>query len=216
MSYQRTEYNRTDRDDNQEGGWRSWFGLGSNKDRDDNDRGYSYSRTTTYRDQEPRTYYRGDRDEYTRGSSWDRPSHTSQYNTTADRQTLGGYTGQRGGYGYQTSGEYNTRNWQPSNDRDIYRSEMRYGGEDRDYPRYSGESTYRCPSRGYGFSGDMNMSRGGYGGYDRDYIRGESTYRGQNFGGDRSYPYGGETSRGYGFSGDYNRPTGGYSTSYRY
>jgi len=101
MSYSRTEYHReSDRDNNQDGGWRSWFGLGSsNKDRDD--QGYSYSRTTTYRDadNQPRGQYSG------YSGNVDRPSWSSsqQY---GDRDRSFAYSGQVGGMSGQISGQY--------------------------------------------------------------------------------------------------------------
>jgi len=203
MAYQRTEYHREvnrddDRDNNKSGGWKSWFGLGDNKDRDeDRDRGYNYQATTTYRNEHPSNY--------------------SQRSTYPDTQRSGysgavstGYSGARGGYGYTTSDEvnrgpswntdrdYHTRSsyGQPA-DRDVYyKQETRTYGGDRDstYTRpQTSDYTTRSytPSRSYGFSGEH---RDNY--TSRDYTPSRNV---QSYSSDRDFN---TPSRGYGFSGD--------------
>jgi len=227
MAYQRTEYHREvnrddDRDQNKTGGWKSWFGLGDNKDREDvqdRDRGYNYQSTTTYRNDHPSYGYSGQRSTY--------PETTQRSGYSGAVST--GYTGGRGGYGYTTSDEvnrgpswntdrdYQTRSsyGQPTGDRDVYyKQETRTYGGDRD-TRPTGDNTTRSytPSRSYGFAGDHTTSRD----TGRDYTPSRSQYQ---YSSDRDYT----PSRGYGFGGDrdYNvsrtNTTGGdrdygYSTS---
>jgi len=216
MAYQRTEYHREvnrddDRDNKSGGGWKSWFGLGDNKDREeDRDRGYNYQATTTYRADHPTSYSTGQR-----------------YPTTGYSGAVStGYTGARGGYGYTTSDEvnrgpswntdrdYQTRSsyGQPTGDRDVYyKQETRtYGGDrtttgDRDYTTRS-----YTPSRSYGFSGEHRDI-----GYGRDYTTSSRDYPTSRDYTSRDYPTRDYTSRqtasydrdyqpsrGYGFSGD--------------
>jgi hypothetical protein len=135
MSYHATEYRREEDRDNKTGGWRSWFGLGDNKDRDES-RDYSYSNTATYRNTNPSYGY-----------------------SSAPHPERSGYS--RGGYGYATSDEvsrgpnnwntdrdYNTRaGYGTTGDRDVYyKAETRTYGGDRDttYP-----PTYPTPSPYY-------------------------------------------------------------------
>lgn len=206
MAYQqRTEYsrevNRDDDRDQKSGGWKSWFGLGDNKDRDED----NYKATTTYRTENPSYGYSGQRSTYPERSGYSGAVST-------------GYTGARGGYGYTTSDEVNrgpswntdrdyttrTSYGQPTGDRDVYyKQETRtYGGQDREY-RPTGDNTMRSfmPSRSYGFSGD-------YAGrdYGRDYTpsRGECTT--SRYQSDRDYT---PVGRGYGGDRDYN-----YSRTY--
>jgi len=246
MSYQqRTEYHREvrDEDQNKSGGWKSWFGLGDNKDRDVEDREYNYKATTSYRNPEHPSYgYTGARSTYPERTGYSGPVGT-------------GYTGARGGYGYTTSDEvtrgpswntdrdYNTRPsyGQPTTtgDRDVYyKQETRTYGGDREYrptttgdyrptttgdyrPTTTGDYTSRSytPSRGYGFSGDYYTGRGDYTG--RDYIpsREYTTSRYQT---DRDYAgrgYGGDRDYSYsrtcttGGDRDYGYSTGGRTTT---
>jgi len=154
MAYHTAEYRREeDSRDNKNGGWRSWFGL-DNKDRDE-DRGYSYSNTTTYRN----------------------PT-TPSYGPHPERSGYG-YSGpmigSRGGYGYTTSDEvnrgpswntdrdYNTRSgYGTTGDRDVYyKQETRtYGGDSQ--PWTSGSGRPWTPSRSYGFSGERDYPSRGY------------------------------------------------------
>jgi len=229
------EYSREEDRDNKQGGWRSWFGLGDNKDRDE---GYNYTNTTTYRTPQPSYGY----------SSAPHPERSG---------TFGPYT--RGGYGYSTSDEvtrgpswntdrdYNTRSgYGTTGDRDVYyKQETRtYGGDNwtpsrpygettsRDYPtsRWSDHPTSSRPS--YGFSGDRSPSRGypttgpSYGGYSSEYTRPQYPVTGdREWGTTSKYPTSDypttkyptseyPTSRGYGFSGEHPTTRGGYSTGF--
>jgi len=156
----RSDYHR-DEDRDKQGGWKSWFGLGDNKD-EDRDRGYNYSKTTTYRDGQPSYGY----------SSSDRyPERTT--GTGYSGNISGGYTtGARGGYGYTTSDEAN-RGQLWNQDRD-YTTRTGYGmSGDRDvsYRTYGGDRE-SYPIRSYGFSGEQHMgTRGGYPGYSSDQCR---------------------------------------------
>jgi len=217
MAYQRTEYHReVQRDqeerDNKQGGWRSWFGLGDNKDREE-DRGYSYSNTTTFRNPQPSSY---------------------GYSSAPHPERSGFSSGPRGGYGYSTSDEvnrgpsyvpswntdrdYNTRaGYGQTGDRDVYyKAEARtYGGDkydnwtpsrpttgdysyryEKEYPttsRYpTGTSEY--PTSRYYPTGEYPTSR--------YYPTGEyPTSRG----------YGYPTSTGYGY--EQRAPSRGYPTT---
>ncbi|OQV25400.1 hypothetical protein BV898_01079 [Hypsibius exemplaris] len=212
MAYQqRTEYHREvnrddDRDQNKSGGWKSWFGLGDNKDRDE-DRDYNYKATTTYRNEHPSYGYSGQRSTYPERSGYSGAVST-------------GYSGARGGYGYTTSDEVNRGpSWntdrdyttrpsygQPTGDREVYYKQdtRTYGGQDREY-RPTGDYTSRSytPSRSYGFSGDYTGRDYTPSRYqtDRDY-----TPAGRGYGGDRDYSYsrtyttGGDRDCGYGYS----------------
>jgi len=215
MAYQRTEYHREVRDeDRDKGSWKSWFGLGDNKDREE-DR-YKYSTSTTYRN--PDTTYGYDRDRT--DMSYNRSGYSGGVGT--------GYTGARGGYGYTTSDDmnryntyhdrdYNTRGGYGSGDRDVYyKQETRTYGGDRDYRPmdshcHTGNRGYMsCDrdycTRPYGTDRDYTTSRG-YG--DRDYNR---TY---GMGGDRDMTYRSNYTGGYGNTYDRDMTsrsnyTGGY------
>jgi len=228
MAYQRSEYHREvnrDVDEPKQSGWKSWFGLGDNKDRDeDRDRGYNYQSTTTYRTNPPT--YGGYGDRYT--------ERTGPYSS--------GYAGARGGYGYTSSDEVTRPSWntdrdyqtrtsygQPTGERDVYyKAETRtYGGDrdtwntPRDYhptPRYTTET----PSRNYGYGYDHNTSRDyptsrDYTSRDyhptrdytttRDYPTTSSRYP-VTGGFDHPSTYGPTPSRGYGFERDTYTSTG--------
>lgn len=228
MAYQRTEYHReVDRDDDKQGGWRSWFGLGDKKDD-----GYNYSTTSTYRNTQP-TY--GDR-------------YESTGRTGYSGAVSGGYSGARGGYGYTTSDEVtrgpsynvdreygNTRQGygQSTGDRDnYYKQETRTYGGDRDNSWAQGRST--TPSRSYGFSGERDYPSRGYTGGDFSYSSRYPTtgdhptgrYQSNDYqtsryqtGGDYTpsrYQTSGDytPSRSYGFSGERDYPS--TSRSYGY
>jgi len=221
--YQRSEYHREEdarRDGDSGGGWRSWFGLGDkNKDRDDD---YHYSRTTTIRnDDRDRDYNTSTyvRDAPTRGygETGYRTSGVTGYNTGYGGNT--GYCGDRytserqcdyprGGYGYQTSGDYNrggqqygrTTGWNSERDRG-------YGGGytggysgDRDLQN---QTYVRESTRTYGGVGDRDTTSGQYGGrYGQDSYSTSRPYGG-GYGEQTSRSYGGPntseyTSRNYG------------------
>jgi len=114
MAYHTAEYRRETEDrDNKQGGWRSWFGL-DNKDREE-DRGYNYTNTTTYRNTNPTYGY----------SSAPHPERSGFSGPIS--------SGPRGGYGYTTSDEVARPSWNsPSwnTDRD-YNTRAGYG-QDRD------------------------------------------------------------------------------------
>ncbi|GAV01972.1 hypothetical protein RvY_12594 [Ramazzottius varieornatus] len=224
MSYNRTEYRSdSDRhDDDKQGGWRSWFGLGGNKDdNNDRDRGYSYTNTTTYRGDDSNRY----------GFSGDRMSGPSGYSGAIS----GGYSGSRGGYGYTTSDDYNrgNTNYSRSNDNSNYNRDNSSRGGDRDV--YYRQETRTYPTTGY--TGSSNYTSGNYGSYgtpsygtpsygtqsfgpqsfgpsygntDRDYTVSRTT---TNYNTDRDYrPTGTTGTTGYGFSGD--RDTSFRNTSF--
>jgi len=234
MYNQRTEYHReVNRDDEPKQSWKSWFGLGDNKDRDeDRDRGYNYQSTTTYRN--PTSYGGYERERYS-----ERNGTTGQYNS--------GYAGTRGGYGYTSSDEVARPSWntdrdyhtrqsygQPTGDRDTYYKESRTYGGDRDFHTPS-RNTYGGdhPSRSYGFSGETTTGRD----YptSRDYGYSSTTTRDYPTSSSRDYQTGGRypmtgdsqsygpSSRGYGFERDTNsrnypdtgRTYGGYESSRR-
>lgn len=233
MAYERTQYHREvqreDDRDTKQGGWKSWFGLGSDsKDNEDRDRGYNYSNTTTYRNQQPSSYGYPSSDRY----STERSGYTGG--------TSGGYSGSRGGYGYTTSDEvnrgpswntdrdYNTRSgYGTTGDRDVYyKQETRtYGGDSMPTRRTTGDwntsntsrnygGEYNTPSRSYGVSSEQRpASRGLYtsgpSGYSEQQtsrypMTGDYSSRNQTSGGDRDLYYKKET-RTYG--GDYNEPS---------
>jgi len=156
----RNEYHREE-DRDKQGGWKSWFGLGD-KD-EDRDRGYNYTKTTTYRDTQPTTY-RETQPSY--GYSGDRYPERTGYTTG---NISGGYTtGARGGYGYTTSDEANRgQSWNVDRD---YTTRGGYGvGGDRDYTyrqetrTYGGDRDREYPSRSYGITTDPRpTSRGVY------------------------------------------------------
>jgi len=227
MAYERTQYHREvqreDDRDTKQGGWKSWFGLGSdNKDHEERDRGYSYSNTTTYRNQQPSSYGYPSSDRY----ATERSGYTGGVS--------GGYSGSRGGYGYTTSDEvnrgpswntdrdYNTRSgYGTTGDRDLYyKQETRtYGGDNFPTRRttgeyntpsrnYGGEYTtpsrpyggeYTTPSRAYGFSGEQRpASRGIYGAGPTGptgYTSGPSGYTSEQY--PSRYPITGDNSSRY-------------------
>jgi hypothetical protein len=225
MAYHRTEYNRDEDRDNKTGGWRSWFGL-DNKDRDDDNRGYNYQSTTTYRNPQSSSYH-------------ERSTYPERGPST------GGYTGTRGGYGYTTSDEvtrggpswttdrdYTTRPsyGQPmTGDRDTYyRQETRtYGGDRDQWTRPTGDYTSRSytPSRSYGITGDRDYTTRDYTTTSRDYPTTSRDYptttpsRGYttDYPTTRGYPtYGREDttpSRGYGFTGERDWTSSRYPTT---
>jgi len=229
MAYQRTEYHRevqrdTEDRDNKTSGWRSWFGL-DNKDRDEDNRGYNYQSTTTYRNPHP--------------SSYERTSYPER----------GPYTGARGGYGYTTSDEvsrgpswtdrdYTTRPsyGQPTGERDVtYRQETRTYGGDRDWTRPTGDYTSRSytPSRSYGYTGERDYPTRDYTTTSRDYPTTTSrdypttTSRDYPTTTSRDYPTSTYPSRGTytsdypsyptlsrGYTTDYPTPSRGYTSDY--
>jgi len=223
MAYHTSEYRREEDRDNKTGGWRSWFGLGDNKERDE-DRGYSYSNTTTYRN--PTTGYSaphpersgyptyGSRggygyttsDEVTRGPSWntDRDYTTrAGYGTTGDRDVYykaetRTYGGDRDTYGSRPTGDYTT----------PYR---------RDYtPEYPTSRPTEYPttrpseyptSRTYGFSADRETTT-------RPYY-GERSTPSRAYGGYSSNEYPTTTSSRYPVTGEREfSSTSRYNTEY--
>lgn len=196
MAYQRTEYHREVRDENEpKQSWKEWFGLGDKNDRDeDRDRGYNVSSTRTYRTDGTQGGYGG--------YSGDR--NTGTYST--------GYSGARGGYGYTTSDEanirpswnsdrdYNTRqSYGQSGDQNTYTSRTRtYGGVggDRDWNTSRNVSSDNHPSRD---SWSPSRTQGQSQGYSSQYT---STMRDQPSQWQSSSRDNVNTSRGAGYGGD--------------
>jgi len=242
MAYHRETYHREeDRDRNSGGGWKSWFGLGDdNKDKND----YHYQRTTTYRNDDRPDYNRGSYSTGNTGAGYGGGSYqTSTYVRDSDRDrgytgnsdrypggTAGvyssdrtGYTGgsygdNRGGYGYQTSNEYNRGNDYTSRgyDRDNNNRESTYVrsyNNDRD--------TYRPTQDSYSstrYTSD-NRGTGGYGGSSFDSNRYDSGRTGYGLGGGYSGSYDTNRTSGYGnsdrTSGFGNDRTSGYGNTDR-
>jgi len=198
MAYHTAEYRRETEDrDNKQGGWRSWFGL-DNKDREE-DRGYNYSNTTTYRNTNPSYGY----------SSAPHPERSGFSGPIS--------SGARGGYGYTTSDEvarpsWNTPSWNTDRDyntragygqdRDVYyKQETRTYGGDRDTTPYTPSRPYTTYSRDYptttrdSYTREYPISRD-YTNTTRDYPLTRDYPTTRDYTNTRDYP----TSRGYGFS----------------
>ncbi|XP_055327497.1 translation initiation factor IF-2-like [Paramacrobiotus metropolitanus] len=194
--YQRSEYTYRrddDHDRDREGGWRSWFGMGKK----DDDRDYHYARTTTYRndDRDYNRDYNVNRDyNRDRDYNYNNTTRTNTYVRDDDRDRgFGGRLGTdyRGGYGYQTSGEYNrgyggygtnydrdNRGWSNTTttyDRDRYDGN-RYttGGEATARGGYYSSSSNNWDRPTYGADNYTSRNYGGYGNNDRDNTRGYS------------------------------------------
>jgi len=181
-----SEYRREHED--KPSGWKSWFGFGDNKDREE-DRDYKWSNTTTYRT-------------------------NPTYPTYGPERT--GFYGPRGGYGYTTTSDdytprpswttdrdYTTRpSYGTSGDREgYYKSETRTYGGDNNYTtprrdvdrcdwkptRPTGDYTpsWNTPSRPFGPSSDYTVSRP----YNREYTSEYPTYRSTEYPTYRSTEY---------------------------
>jgi len=146
MNYTHSEYRREHEDrDNKQGGWRSWFGLGDNKDRDED---YKWSNTTTYRTNP--TYYGPENRPYGPTSApWTGPRGGYGYTTTSDDYTP--RPSWMNSPSWNTDRDYNTRyGYGTTGDRDVYyKGETRTYGGDNWTPR---RDTY-TPSRP---TGDYN------------------------------------------------------------
>jgi hypothetical protein len=117
QSYGHSEYRREQED--KPTGWRSWFGLGDNKDREE-DRDYKWSNTTTYR--------------------------TNPTYPTYGPERYGPTYGPRGGYGYTTTSDDVPRYPSWNTDRD-YTTRTGYGtSTDRETRTYGGDYTPTRPS----------------------------------------------------------------------
>jgi len=239
MAYHRETYHREeDRDRNTGGGWKSWFGLGDDKDKND----YHYQRTTTYRNDDrdrdynrgsysgntgyggnTSTYVRDERDRGYTGTYGDRYGSSDLNRGYTGSNTDRGYTGgsygdNRGGYGYQTSNEYNRtadRGYdRDSRDYNVNRDYNRESTYVRNYNSDRDNSTYRpTGADSYSTGRYTSDNRGGLGGnsYTQDYNRG---YTG-GYGADTSR-YNTETSRyGGNTTGDRDRYGGSYSYTQR-
>jgi len=210
MAYHTAEYRRDTEDrDNKQGGWRSWFGL-DNKDREE-DRGYSYSNTTTYRNPNPTSYG------YSSAPHPERSGFSGPISS-----------GTRGGYGYTTSDEvrpswntdrdYNTRAGY-GQDRDVYyKQETRtYGGDNTPYTPYRPTTSRDYPTtRDYTYTRDYPTTRPYGFSADREettrYNTERSPSRGYTTG---TYGYTAEhpTSRTYPVTGDRDWNTPSYRTT---